>query len=81
MAFTKLSTSQVEFLETYLRGTGRTLTARQAESLYGIKNIRARMTDFRQAGLQVKRVPTTVGISAYKVSARDINGSRAAVFA
>jgi len=81
MAFTTLTTTQNEFLETYLRGTDRTLTARQAEALFGIKNIRARMTELRQAGLRVNRVPTTVGVSAYKVSARDALGSRAKVIA
>ena len=29
MAFTQISTSQVEFLEDYLRGTGRTLSEAQ----------------------------------------------------
>ncbi len=77
MAFTTLTTSQNEFLESYLRGTGRTLTSRQADALYGIKNLRARMSELRQLGLVVNRVPTTVGVSAYKISARDVAGSRA----
>ncbi|MCX7593136.1 MAG: helix-turn-helix domain-containing protein [Fischerella sp.] len=77
MAFTTLTKTQNAFLEEYLRGTGRTLTAAQAEALFGIRNIRARMTELRQAGLKVSRVPTTVGRSAYKVSARDVHGSRA----
>lgn len=81
MAFTTLTTTQVEFLESYLRGTGRSLTARQANALYGIKNLRARMSELRSAGLKVTRVPTTVGVSAYQVSARDVTGSRANKFA
>ena len=80
MAFTTLTTTQVEFLESYLRGTGRSLTARQANALYGIKNLRARMSELRSAGLKVIRVPTTVGVSAYQVSARDVTGSRANKF-
>lgn len=80
MSFTTLSTTQLEFLEGYLRGTGRTLSAAQALSLFGIKNIRARMSEFRAAGLRVSRETNTVGRSAYRVSARDVTGSRAARF-
>jgi len=81
MSFTTLSTTQNQFLESYLRGTGRTLSARQADSLYGIKNIRARMTELRQAGLRVSRAKNTEGRAAYSVSSRDVTGSRAQVFA
>jgi hypothetical protein len=80
MSFTKLSTTQNQFLETYLRGTGRTISARQADATFGIRNIRARMTELRQAGLKVARTTNTEGRSAYSVSARDRNGSRAQVF-
>lgn len=78
--FTTLTVSQTEFLEDYLRGTGRTLSERQAVAFYGIKNLRARMTDLRQAGLKVRREKNTEGRAAYAVSARDITGSRAAIF-
>ena len=81
MAFTKLTTTQNQFLDSYLRGTGRTLSARQARSLYGIKNIRARMTEFRHAGLKVSTKPNTEGRMTYSVSARDVTGSRASRFA
>lgn len=80
MSFTTLKTTQNEFLESYLRGTGRTLSAKQAESLYGIKNIRARMSELRSAGLRVNREVNTEGRSAYRISARDVTGSRAALF-
>jgi len=80
MSFTKISTTQNQFLEGYLRGTGRTLSARQADSLYGIKNIRARMTEMRQAGLRVTRNKNTEGRSTYSISSRDLTGSRAQVF-
>ncbi len=81
MAFTKISTTQVEFLEDYLRGTGRTLSEAQARALYGIENLRARMTDLRQAGLKVRREKNTEGRARYAVSARDAAGSRAKTFA
>ena len=79
-SFTTLSTTQNEFLETYLRGTGRTLSTAQAEATYGIKNLRARMSELRQAGLRVKRELNTEGRSAYRVSARDMDGNRYNLF-
>ena len=81
MAFTTLSTTQNEFLESYLRGTGRNLSAAQAESTYGIMNLRARMSELRSAGLKVTREKNTEGRSTYRVSARDVEGRRAAIFA
>ena len=80
MSFTKLTMTQNEFLESFLRGTGRTLTARQAEATYGIKNIRARMTELRSAGLKVRRSKNTEGRSAYSISSRDVTGSRSSLF-
>jgi len=71
--------NQKAFLVKYLRGTGRTLTEAQAASNYGIMNLSARMSELRKAGLVVSTVETTSGKTAYKVSARDVNGSRAAV--
>ena len=81
MAFTTIKTPQVEFLEDYLRGTNRTLTEAQARSLYGIENLRARMTDLRAMGLKVRVSKTEEGRAKYAVSARDITGSRAKIFA
>lgn len=80
MAFATLKTTQNSFLEQYLRGTGRALSSRQAEALYGIMNLRARATELRQAGLIVRTHKNTEGRTAYSVSARDITGSRASVF-
>jgi len=80
MAFTRITTSQNTFLEQYLRGTGRTLTERQAAATYGIKNLRARMTEFRHAGLKVNKTLNGQGRAAYSVSARDVTGSRAGRF-
>lgn len=76
MPFTQLKTTQNEFLESYLRGTGRSLSSAQACSTYGIKNLRARMTEMRQAGLVVRRNRNTEGRSAYTISSRDVAGYR-----
>lgn len=81
MAVIQLKTTQNDFLEKHLRGTGRTLTAAQANQKFGIKNLRARMTEMRQAGLKVSTEVNTVGRTAYSISARDINGKRSKVFA
>jgi hypothetical protein len=80
MSFVKLKTTQNEFLEQYLRGTGRAMSAAQAQATYGIKNIRARMTELRGAGLKVNRATNTEGRTAYSISSRDVTGSRAAIF-
>ena len=37
MAFTKLKENQTVFLEKYLRGTGKSLTAADANARFGIK--------------------------------------------
>ena len=80
MSFVTLKTTQNEFLEQHLRGTGRAMSAAQASSTYGIQNIRARMTELRSAGLKVNRTTNTEGRSAYSISARDVTGSRASIF-
>lgn len=80
MSFTKIRGSQKKFLENYLRGTGRTITERDARARFGISNLRARMTEFRKAGLRVVTEPSTTGASRYAVRARDVNGSRSKVF-
>lgn len=74
-------TNQAQFLETYLRGTGRKLSADQARANYGIANLSARMSEFRSAGLRVNTDVNTAGKTVYSVSARDVKGSRAARFA
>jgi hypothetical protein len=81
MSFTNIKTTQKQFLESYLRGTDRSLTSRQADSLYGIKNLRARITELRQSGLVVRKDKTQEGLTKYMVSARDLSGSRARMFA
>ena len=73
--------NQKAFLETYLRGTGRTLSKEQAVANYGIQQLPARIFELKSAGMVVKTVKNTSGNTAYKVVARDVNGSRAKVFA
>lgn len=80
MSFTRLTVNQTQFLETYLRGTGRTLSQAQARATFGIKNLAARISELRQAGLRVNRTVNGQGLSVYSVSARDVNGSRARAF-
>ena len=72
MAFVKSSKSQNELLVSYLRGKNRTLSAPQAESLFGIKNLSARMSELRQAGYRVRVVENTEGKTAYKIPRRMI---------
>lgn len=73
--------NQKAFIETYLRGTGRTLSANQALSNYGIKQLPARIFELKAAGMVVKTVKNTAGNTAYRITARDVNGSRAKIFA
>ena len=76
MSFTKLSTTQTQFLETYLRGTNREMSAAQAEATFGIRNLRARMTDLRNVGLRVRKGVNTQGKTVYAVSRRDVFGGQ-----
>lgn len=80
MAFTQIKSTQREFVESYLRGTDRSLTSRQAETLFGIKNLRARISEMRQAGMVVRKEMTQEGRTKYMISARDLSGSRARIF-
>jgi hypothetical protein len=71
MAFTQIKTTQNEFLVDYLRGTNRSLTEDQARSLFGIQNLRARMSELRGEGYRVRREPTvTTSKSRYAISRR-----------
>lgn len=80
MSFTNLKTTQVKFLETYLRGTGAELSSAQAEATFGIKNLRARMTEMRQAGLRVRTSKNTKGNTTYSVSRRDTTNKEYKLF-
>jgi hypothetical protein len=72
--------NQASFLEKHLRGTGRTISVAQAKANYGIEKLTARISELRAAGLQVKTITNTSGNTAYRISARDLNGSRAMMF-
>lgn len=80
MAFTTPKASQKAFLETYLRGTGRTLTDADAKARFGIRNLSARVSEMRDAGLDIRTELATTGKARYRMVARDVTGSRARVF-
>ncbi len=80
MSFTTLKTKQTVFLEQFLRGTNRELSAAQARSTYGIHNLRARMSDLRAAGLNVRKGVNTKGRTTYAVSRRDVFGDQFRIF-
>lgn len=81
MSFTQLKTTQVAFLESHLRGTGREMSAAQASATYGIQNLRARMSELRAAGLNVRKSVNTEGRTTYAVSRRDVFGDQFRIFA
>ena len=81
MAFTKIKTNQKTFLESYLRGTGKTLTAADAKARFGIQQLPARMSELKAAGLNVKTSVATTGKTKYSITSRDVTGSRAKMFA
>lgn len=81
MAFTTLTTTQKTFLESHLRGTGRALSAAQARETYGIMNLRARISEMRSAGLNVRKVKNTTGRNAYTIARRDVSGVQGKIFA
>ena len=81
MAFTSLKSTQVAFLEKHLRGTNREMSAAQAKATYGIGNLRARMTELRQAGLRVRKGVNTEGRTTYAISRRDVFGDQFKLFA
>jgi len=70
MAFVKSNKTQTELLVSYLRGKGRGISAAQANAMFGIKNLRARISDLRQAGFKVRKDMNTEGNTTYFVSRR-----------
>lgn len=73
--------NQKAFLESYLRGTGKTLSAAQARANYGIQQLPARIFELKAAGMQVRTATNTAGNTVYKIVARDTSGSRSKIFA
>lgn len=80
MAFTQLKSTQVAFLEKHLRGTGRAMSSAQAVATYGIKNLRARISEMRSVGLRVRKSVNTEGRTTYSVSRRDVFGDQSKLF-
>ena len=72
MAFVNSSKTQNEQLVSYLRGTSRALSAPQARALFGVKNLRARMSELREAGYRVRTAKNTQGNTTYSVARRMI---------
>jgi len=70
MAFTDLLETQHDFLISHLRGTKRELSQKQASANYGIENLRARMSELRSEGFQVRTRKNYEGKTSYKVVRR-----------
>lgn len=70
MAFVNSSKTQNEQLISHLRGTNRYISAPQARALFGIKNLRARMSELRQLGFRVRTSSNTEGKTTYAVARR-----------
>ena len=70
MAFVNSSKTQNEQLISHLRGTNRYISAPQARALFGIKNLRARMSELRQMGFRVRTGVNKEGRTTYAVSRR-----------
>lgn len=64
--------TQNERLIKYLRGTGRELSAAQAQSRFGIMNLRARISELRDEGFRVRTGVNTQGKTVYAVSRRKV---------
>ena len=79
MRISKQTFTQNAFLHEFLRGTGRSLTVNEARNVFGIKSLRARISELRSAGLRVRREPTDGRAVRYAISAKDVNGSRASI--
>jgi hypothetical protein len=79
-SFTTLTVPQKSFLEGHLRGTERRISQAQAEAIYGIKNLRARICEMRDAGLVIYTETNSEGRGAYRMPSRDMFGSRAKLF-
>lgn len=72
------ASNQKQFLQSHLRGTNVWITVKEANDVYDIKKLNTRLFEMKQAGLRVTTKPTGHHTElAYKVSARDLTGSRA----
>lgn len=74
--------TQNQKLETFLRGTKRTLTAAQAQARFGIQNLSARVAELRSVGLDVRTgISPSTGLAQYSMPVRNMWGSKARAFA
>ena len=80
MAFTQIVSTQKAFIESQLRGTGKTMSAAQARGTYGIKNLRAVVSTMRQAGINVRKQLNSQGRTAYSISRRDVFGFQSKIY-
>jgi hypothetical protein len=64
--------SQTDQITKYLRGTGRELSAAQARSRFGVQNLRARITEIREAGFRVRTRVNSTGKTSYAISRRKL---------
>jgi hypothetical protein len=72
------ATTQLQFLQSYLRGTNTSITAKQASKMFGIAKLHARLFECKQAGLRIRSKSTGNNKELeYMMSARDTTGSRA----
>lgn len=72
MAFVKSNKTQTEQLVSYLRGKNRGISAPQANALFGIKNLRARISDLRDQGFRIRTGQNKEGKTIYFISRRMI---------
>lgn len=70
MAFVNSSKTQNEQLISHLRGKNRYISAPQARALFGVQNLRARMSELRQQGYRVRTAVNTEGNTTYAVARR-----------
>ena len=70
MAFIKTGKTQNQNLVSYLRGKNRGLTALHAKALFGIGNLRARMSELRYEGYRVRTEQNKSGKTVYFISRR-----------
>jgi hypothetical protein len=72
--------TQKQFLELHLRGTSKEITVAQARAQYGIQNLRARICEMRQDGLNVQSRKNYRNAGAFSMRSRDLTGSRATMY-
>jgi hypothetical protein len=69
--------TQLQFLQKLMRGTNKWLTAKEARTMYGIQKLHPRLSMLSKLGLKIKSRKTgNHKEREYKVSARDLMGSR-----